>query len=108
MVDQHRAVHVCACRTCSRGMDPEVAQYHAAINAVLPELHERSRRLFAGLLASEHGHGGTVLLGRITGLSRTTILRGQRELRAGIPLDGPRIRRPGGGRPCAEKKVPVC
>jgi hypothetical protein len=105
MVDHHRAVHVCECRTCSQGLDPKVAQYHAAINAVLLELHERNRRLFAGLLASEQGHGGVVLLAQITGLSRTTILRGQRELEEGFPLDGPRIRRPGGGRPRVEKKV---
>jgi hypothetical protein len=57
------------------------------------------------LLASEHGHGGIVLLAQITGLSRTTLLRGQRELQDGIPLDGRRIRRPGGGRPRVEKKV---
>jgi hypothetical protein len=105
MVDRPQAVHVCQCPTCSQGIDPEVAQYHAAINAVLPELHERNRRLFAGLLASEYGHGGVVLLAQITGLSRTTILRGQRELRDGSRLDGPRIRRPGGGRPRVEKKV---
>jgi hypothetical protein len=108
MVEQQRAVHVCACPTCTRGLDPEVARYHAAINAVLSELHERSRRLFAGLLASEHGRGGIVLLGQITGLSRTTILRGQRELRDGIPRDGARLRRPGGGRPRLEKKVRAC
>jgi hypothetical protein len=106
MVDQQRPVHVCECPTCCQGMDPEVAQYHAALNAVLPELHERNRRLFAGLLASECGHGGIRLLAQITGLSRTTILRGQRELEEGIPLHGARIRRPGGGRPRAEKKVP--
>jgi hypothetical protein len=105
MGDQPRPVHVCLCPTCSRGLDPEVAQYHAAINAVLPELHERNRRLFAGLLASEHGPGGIRLLAQITGLSRTTILRGQRELAEGIPLHGARVRRPGGGRPRVEKKV---
>lgn len=105
MADYQRAVHVCGCRSCSQGLNPELAQYHAAINAVLPELHERNRRLFAGLLASEHGHGGIVLLAQVTGLSRTTILRGQRELGEGIPPDGRRIRRPGGGRPRLEKKV---
>lgn len=105
MVDQQPSVHVCGCPTCSQGLDREVAQYHAAINAVLPGLHERNRRLFAGLLASEHGHGGVVLLAQVTGLSRTTILRGQRELQDGVPRDSPRIRRPGGGRPRAEKKV---
>jgi hypothetical protein len=81
MADNPRAVPVCGCRSCSQGLNPELAQYHAAINAVLPELHERNRRLFAGLLASEHGHGGIVLLAQVTGLSRTTILRGNASCR---------------------------
>src|SRR5262245_57486631 len=80
MVDQHRPLHVCECPSCRQGTEPELASYHAAINGILPELHERSRRLFAGLLASDHGHGGIVSLAQITGLSRTTILRGLREL----------------------------
>lgn len=105
MVDQRRPVHVCGCPVCGAGTDPEVAQYHAAINAILPGLHERNRRLFAGLLASEQGHGGIRLLAQITGLSRTTVLRGQRELQEGNPPLGARIRQPGGGRPRVEKKV---
>jgi hypothetical protein len=80
-----------------------VARYHAAINAILSELDERNRRLFVGLLATEHGHGGVALLAQVTGLSRTTILRGQRELERGVPRG--RIRLPGGGRPRVEKKA---
>jgi hypothetical protein len=82
-----------------------VAHYHAAINAILPQVDERSRRLFAGLLAGEQGHGGVTLLARVTGLSRTTILRRQRELERGLPRQAPRVRRPGGGRPRVEKKA---
>jgi hypothetical protein len=43
-------------------------------------------------------------LARITGLDRDTIARGRRELRHPDQAEG-RIRRPGAGRPCAEKKV---
>src|SRR5262245_12264029 len=107
MADQPPLVRACCCPTCRRGAHPEVADYHAAVNAVLVGLDERHRRLFAGLLASECGHGGVTLLARVTGLSRTTIRRGQRELEDGIcPAPG-RIRRPGGGRPPLEKKRPA-
>jgi hypothetical protein len=105
MADHSRPVHVCVCPVCSLGADPEVLHYHAAINAIAAELDERRRRLFAGLLASERGRGGVTLLARVTGLSRTTVLRGQQELERGIPRDGGRVRRPGGGRPRAEKKA---
>jgi hypothetical protein len=104
MADQSCPVHVCDCPACCQGVDPEVARYHAAINSILPELDEHRRRLFAGLLAAEHGHGGVTLFAQITGLSRTTILRGQRELEQGVPRHPARIRRPGGGRPRVEKK----
>jgi hypothetical protein len=104
MADRSCLTHVCACPVCCQGADGEVAHYHAGINSIVPELHERGRRLFAGLLAAEHGHGGVSLLAQITGLSRTTILRGQRELEHGVPRHAHRIRRPGGGRPRVEKK----
>ena len=104
MADQLRFVHPCCCPDCHCGTESEVADYHAAINAVLAGLDERHRRLFAGLLASDHGHGGVTLL---TGLSRTTILRGLRELADGIALGPGRVRRPGGGRPPREKKCSV-
>src|SRR5262249_54833473 len=105
MADQPRSVHPCGCPTCSHRTDPEVVDYHAALNAIAAQLDERHRRLFAALLASQRGRGGVTLLAQVTGLSRTTILRGQRELQAGLPRGTPRIRRPGGGRPRAEKKA---
>jgi hypothetical protein len=107
MADQRPFVHACSCPACRRGAEPEVADYHAAIHAVLAGLDERNRRLFAGLLASDRGHGGVTLLAQVTGLSRTTILRGQRELEDGVPPDPGRVRRPGGGRPRLEKKRPT-
>jgi hypothetical protein len=106
MADQPRPAHSCPCPACCQGTDPELADYHAAINSVLAGLDERRRRLFTGLLASARGHGGVALLAQVTGLSRTTILRGQRELEDGVPRNPGRVRRPGGGRPRVEKKRP--
>src|SRR5215831_13752779 len=96
MADQPPFARACCCPSCRRGTEPDIAHYHGALNSVLVELDERNRRLFAGLLASDHGHGGVTLLAQVTGLSRTTILRGQRELQDGVPRDPGRVRRPGG------------
>jgi DNA-binding phage protein len=105
MADQPRVSHACPCEDCRRDPQGPIAHDHQAINRVVTLLDERRRRLFAGLLARQAGHGGVVRVARITGLSRTTILRGLRE------LDRPanaseRVRRPGGGRPRLEKKRP--
>ena len=55
-------------------------------------------RLFAATEADAVGYGGVSLVGRVTGLARSTILRGQRELANGVALSPGRTRRPGGGR----------
>ena len=101
---QNRPVYQCPCSACGQQPHGVTARDHAAINRVLALLDERQRRLFAGLLAERRGHGGVVEVAGITGLSRTTIRRGQLELRAGASLPEGRIRRNGGGRPRAEKK----
>ena len=98
-------VHQCPCHECRERPRSRVAQQHRAINQVLASLNERRRRLLAGLLAQERGHGGVVAVARITGLSRTTIRRGLVELRQGDRLPLARVRAPGGGRPRAEKKI---
>ncbi len=70
------------------------------------ELDERSRRLFAGLLARQFGRGGRQRVLEITGLSRMTIRRGLRECDESQPTDLDRVRRAGGGRKLIEKKAP--
>ena len=67
-------------------------------------LNEKNRRRFAGVLALQLGHGGVERVRKITGLSRTTILRGRMEvqIREGKTKAG-QIREPGGGRHKAEK-----
>src|SRR5437016_14472483 len=64
-------------------------------------MDERMRRQWAATEAMEHGWGGISHVANATGISRTTILAGVRELRAQegmetLPSHG--IRRPGGGR----------
>ncbi|HEX9892846.1 MAG TPA: ISAzo13 family transposase, partial [Gemmatimonadales bacterium] len=61
-------------------------------------LTERSRRIWAASEAAALGHGGIGLVETATGISRSTISRGLRELETGEPLPAERTRRPGGGR----------
>jgi len=62
-------------------------------------LTERSRRIWAASEAAAVGHGGIGLVEQATGISRSTISRGLRELdTAGTVLPAERTRRPGGGR----------
>lgn len=106
MVDSLR-IHSCQCLSCQQSPHGEVAKDHQAINRILVSLNERARRLFAGLLARERGHGGVVEVASITGMSRTTVRRGMRELDRAIPEVAGRVRRPGGGRKRVEKKSPA-
>ena len=63
-----------------------------------PTFNERSMRLFAAAEANALGYGGVSRVARITGLSRPTIEKGQREITAGHRLGNDRTRAPGGGR----------
>ena len=63
-------------------------------------MDERMRRLWAAAEATELGWGGISHVANATGISRTTILAGIRDLRAQESLESPAqgIRRPGAGR----------
>ena len=100
-----RVLHLCACRSCQEHPRGAVAREHRRINRLLATADERMRRLLAGFLAQRHGRGGVSLLARVTGLDRNTIIRGRRELGQGPPQASARVRRPGAGRPRAEKKA---
>jgi len=101
-----RAIHQCGCPPCAARLLDAVTRDHEAINRVVATLDERQRRWFAGLLALRQGRGGIVAVAQITGLSRTTIRRGIRELQSGVGTANHRVRRPGGGRLAVEKKRP--
>ena len=77
-------------------MDIQVLQ--AKYSALAPEFTERSRRLWAATEATALGHGGIALVERATGISRSTIQRGIREVASGQTLSTGRARRPGAGR----------
>jgi hypothetical protein len=79
------------------------AKQHQAINRVLAELNERNKRRFAGVLANEEGRGGISHLAEITGLSRTTIARGCREIERANRKLPMKIRQAGADRLLVEK-----
>jgi hypothetical protein len=68
---------------------------HAALASVLTE---RSRRVWAATEAQAIGHGGIALVERATGIARSTIQRGIRELESGATAPSGRTRKAGGGR----------
>jgi transposase len=72
-----------------------------------PTFNERSMRLFAAAEANALGYGGVSRLARLTGLSRPTIEKGQREIAEGHPLEKGRVRASGGGRKKATDKNPM-
>ena len=61
------------------------------------KLDERGRRVFAAGEVRAAGWGGLEAVSEITGLARSTIGRGQKDLDA-APLPKGRVRRKGGGR----------
>src|SRR5467141_3628472 len=63
-----------------------------------PVLDERGRRRFAATEARAYGYGGVSVVSRITGIARSTIERGLREIEAKRPMAAGRSRRAGGGR----------
>jgi transposase len=71
-------------------------------------LNERSRRRWAAVEALSLGRGGISAVALATGLSRTTIRAGIRELRQADQeeLSPERVRRAGGGRKCITEKDP--
>jgi transposase len=71
----------------------------ATMFAVLSaHLNERQRRLLAGAQARALGRGGVAAVARASGMSRSTVQTGAREVDEGPEATG-RVRRPGAGRP---------
>ena len=86
------------------GMIDETAirQRYEALRA---GLDERGRRLFAAAEARAAGFGGVTAVARATGIARSTIDRGLRDLAASVA--GQKIRRAGGGRLPLTRKDPT-
>ena len=66
--------------------------------AILSELDERRRRLFAAAEARAAGWGGIAAVSRVTGVAASTIGRGLKDLDEPAASMPDRVRRPGGGR----------
>ena len=65
---------------------------------IFPILTESQRRLVAASDAEFLGHGGIVTVSKASGMSRSTITIGMKELQSGNFLESGRNRRKGGGR----------
>jgi len=61
-------------------------------------LNERQQRLLTAAVADALGYGGISTLSRITGMSRTTITSGHKELKDSEELYEGKVRKKGGGR----------
>jgi len=81
-------------------MEKELAVVRKKYRVLRDLLDERGRRVWAAAEASSLPRGGISLVAQATGMSRTTIHAGIRELQArkGKPLAAGRSRRAGGGR----------
>jgi hypothetical protein len=74
--------------------------------AVERDLNERSRRLLVAAEAKTAGYGGITAASRATGVARSTIGRGLKDLASPDSLSG-EVRRPGGGCPTLIAKDPT-
>ena len=74
--------------------------------AIKDKLDERGRRLFVAAEKAAAGYGGTAAVFRATGVARSTIIRGAKDLADGSSTTS-RIRRRGAGRPLSSKADPT-
>ena len=81
-------------------MRKEVATLRRKFRLLGDLLDERGRRVWAAAEADSLPRGGVSLVAQATGLSRSTIHAGLRELKAGRvkPVTAGRVRKAGGGR----------
>ncbi len=83
----------------------DTAAIRQRYEAVAPHLDERRLRLFAASEARASGRGGIAAVSLATGLARSTIGRGLRDLDSDVWPSG-RVRRSGGGRKAAVVEQP--
>ena len=74
--------------------------------AIKDQLDERGRRLFVAAEKAAAGYGGTAAVFRATGVARSTIIRGAKDLADGSSTTS-RIRRRGAGRPLSSTTDPT-
>ena len=76
----------------------QLSTLRSKYRALAPVFTERSRRVWAATEARAIGHGGIAVVERATGISRSTIQRGSREIESGATLAPERTRKAGAGR----------
>jgi len=96
-----KTLHNCGCETCAQHPSSRIAKEHKAINRVLLGLDARNKRRFVGVLANQQGN--ILRLSQITGLSRNTMYRGQKEVEHPSQNLASGIRQLGAGRLLVEK-----
>ena len=72
-----------------------------------PLLDEKAHRLMIAAESKVLGHGGIGIVSKSTGVSRTTISTGLKELKEPDLIDKSRIRKEGGGRKKSIDKLPA-
>jgi hypothetical protein len=101
-----RKLHQCRCANCLQEQTHPDQELHRQMNQFLSRLDEQQRRWYVALESKKLGHGGDMMLSRITGMHRETIRPGRQELNASLswrPMG--RVRLPGAGRPSLKKKI---
>jgi transposase len=73
------------------------------IKRMLPLLDEKQKRIYLATEAEGLGYGGLKVIHELTGISKTTIIRGKKELQEGN-IEQNRIRKSGGGRKTIVRK----
>jgi hypothetical protein len=84
-----------------------IERMRSRFQAMWPHLDEKGRRLWAASEAKAHGRGGIKLLHEISGLSRSVIIAGTKELSGERPFSEGRIRKAGAGRKSLKDKDQV-
>ncbi|MCL2257755.1 MAG: ISAzo13 family transposase [Candidatus Bathyarchaeota archaeon] len=68
------------------------------IQKMLPLLNEKQRRMYLATEVESIGYGGLQAVHELTGMSKTTIIKGKKDLQQNNPPKETRIRKTGGGR----------
>ena len=77
------------------------------IKTVLPLLNEKQKRLFLASCANSLGHGGVKKVCEISGCSKTTVIKGKKELLSEEERENiDSVRKAGGGRKKLEEEYP--
>jgi hypothetical protein len=75
-----------------------IKSFRKKFDLVSAHLNEKTRRIWVATEARIYGRGGVTILSAATGMSRSTIYLGFKDLKSKKKLNVERIRKPGGGR----------